>query len=62
MDINDLIEKQNKEMLRVLIEEQEADNRRHEELKQTSKDMKSKVLKDLNMERAKAQAKIQKLE
>lgn len=49
-------------MLRILIEEQEADNQREELLKGATKEQKAKMMKDINLERSKANAKIQKLE
>ena len=56
-----MIEKHNKEMLKLLQDEQRAENEREEKFFKVSNEEKRKLEKDFGMQRAKAQARIQKL-
>lgn len=56
-----MVNKQNSEMLKVLEEEQNAENEREKHFIASTMDEKKKLEKQYGMERAKAQARIQKL-
>jgi hypothetical protein len=56
-----VVNKQNSEMLKVLEEEQNAENEREKHFIASTMDEKKKLEKQYGMERAKAQARIQKL-
>lgn len=59
--MHSIIDKQNAEMLRILEDEQEAENKREEKFSQASLEDKKRLERDFGMERARAQARIQKL-
>lgn len=59
--MNVLIDKQNAEMLKILEEEQEAENKREERFMHATLEEKKRLEREFGMERAKAQARIQKL-
>ena len=60
-DLNNLIEKQNSEMLKLLEDQQELENQREARFSRANADEKRKLEKDFGMERARAQMRIQKL-
>ena len=59
--LNQLIEKHNGDMLKLLENEQEAENERQKKFSEASNDEKRKLQREFGYERAKAQARIQKL-
>lgn len=60
-DLENMVNRQNSEMLRVLEEEQNFENEREKHFIASTMDEKKKLEKQYGMERAKAQARIQKL-
>jgi hypothetical protein len=56
-----MIDKHNTEMLKVLEEEQEAENKRDEQSSKLTIEERKKVEREFGMERARAQTRIQKL-
>ncbi len=59
--MNGLVDKQNAEMLKILEDEQEAENKREEKFVRASLEEKKKLEREFGMERARAQTRIQKL-
>ena len=59
--MNVLIQKQNSEMLKLLEDEQVAENEREDKYKRGNKEDRQRLEKEFGVERAKAQARIQKL-
>lgn len=56
-----MIDKQNTEMLKILEDEQEAENKREQKFVRATLEEKKRLEREFGMERAKAQARIQKL-
>ena len=59
--MNAMIDKQNTEMLKILEDEQEAENKREQKFVRATLEEKKRLEREFGMERAKAQARIQKL-
>lgn len=60
-EMNELIQKQNADMLKLLEDEQTAQNEREERFKRANHEEKKRLEKEFGVERAKAQTRIQKL-